>query len=68
MARPRFFGGPLWLQWARTAVFLLLFAEYLRLVATTDVLTYRTAVMIVWAVLSLISLVSLVKTIREKNT
>jgi len=60
-------GGPLWFQWARTTVFLLLFAEYVRLITVTDVATYRIAVMIVWAVLSVISLVSLVKAIRQKN-
>lgn len=60
-------GGPLWFQWARTAAFLLLFAEYLRLATTTDVATYRIAVMIVWAVLSVISLVSLVNAIRQEN-
>jgi hypothetical protein len=60
-------GGPLWFQWARTVVFLLLFAEYLRLVMTTDVASYRIAVMMIWAVVSVFSLVSLVQAIRPKS-
>ena len=58
--------GPMWFQWARTLVFLLLFAEYVRLVMTTDVASYRVAVTVVLAVVFAASLVSLVQAIRRK--
>ncbi len=66
MSGTKFLGGPLWFQWARTLVFLLLFAEYMRLIVTTDVASYRIVVAIVWAVLAIFSLVSLLQTIRQK--
>lgn len=59
-------GGPLWFQWARTLVFLLLFAEYMRLVVTTDVASYRVAVTAILAIIFAVSLVSLVQAIRHK--
>jgi len=60
-------GGPLWFQWARTLVFLLLFAEYMRLVMTTDVASYRVVVTVVLAIVFAVSLVSLVQAIRQKH-
>jgi hypothetical protein len=59
-------GGPMWFQWARTLVFLLLFAEYMRLVMTTDVASYRVAVTVVLAIVFAASLVSLIKAIKDK--
>jgi len=59
-------AGPIWFQWARTLVFLLLFAEYMRLVMTTDVASYRLAVTVILAVVFAASLVSLVNAIRHK--
>ena len=64
MAWTKILGGPLWFQWVRTAVFLLLFAEYMRLVITAESPSYRIAVMIIWGVLSAFSIVALVKEIR----
>ena len=60
-------GGPLWFQWARTLVFLLLFAEYMRLVMTTDVASYLVVVTVVLAIVFAVSLVSLVQAIRQKH-
>jgi len=60
-------AGPIWFQWARTLVFLLLFAEYMRLVMTTDVASYRLAVTVILAVVFTASLVSLVNAIRHKT-
>ena len=60
-------GGPLWFQWARTLVFLLLFAEYMRLVVTTDVASYRIAVTMLLAIALGFSLVSLIRAIRYKS-
>jgi hypothetical protein len=60
-------GGPLWFQWARTLVFLLLFAEYMRLVLMTDVASYRLVVTAILAITFAVSLVSLVQTIRHKS-
>jgi hypothetical protein len=65
MSWTKILDGPLWFQWARTVVFVLLFAEYMRLVMTTDVASYRTVVMIIWAILSVVSIVSLVQAIRQ---
>ncbi len=65
MTSTKWLGGPLWFQWARTVVFLLLFAEYLRLVVTTDSAAYRVVVMIVLGVVSAASLVSLIREIRR---
>jgi len=47
-------------------VFLLLFAEYMRLVVTTDVASYRVAVTAILAIVFAVSLVSLVQAIRHK--
>ena len=66
MSWAKMLGGPLWYQWARTLVFLLLFAEYMRLIVTTDVASYRIIVTIVLAILAIFSLVSLLQTIRQK--
>jgi hypothetical protein len=60
-------GGPLWFQWARTIVFLLLFAEYMRLVLMTDVASYRLVVTAILAITFAVSSVSLVQTIRHKS-
>ena len=60
-------GGPMWFQWARTLVFLLLFAEYMRIVMTTDVASYRVVVTVVLAIVFSASLVSLVKAIKQKS-
>jgi ABC-type transport system involved in cytochrome c biogenesis permease subunit len=60
-------GGPLWFQWARTLVFLLLFAEYMRLVLAIDVASYRLVVTAILAITFAVSLVSLVQTIRHKS-
>ena len=60
-------GGPRWFQWARTVVFLLLFAEYIRLVMTTDVVSYRVAVTVVLAIVFAVSLVSFVQAIRHES-
>ena len=60
-------GGPLWFQWVRTAVALLLFAEYMRLVLTTDVAPYRVVVTGVLAIVFLASLVVLVRAIVQKS-
>ena len=67
MAWTRIFEGPLWFQWARTIVFTLLFAEYLRLVVTTEVAPYRIAVMVVLGVVSAVSVVALVREIRGRS-
>ena len=66
MSWTKLLGGPLWYQWARTLVFLLLFAEYMRLIVTTDVASYRIVVTIVLAIIAVFSVVSLVHTIRQK--
>ena len=66
MSRRIILGGPLWLQWSRTIVFLLLFAEYIRLVITTDVAAYRVVVTVVLAIVFVVSLISLVQAIRQK--
>ena len=60
-------GGPMWFQWARTLVFLLLFAEYMRIVMTTDVASYRVVVTVVLAIVFSASSVSLVKAIKQKS-
>ena len=65
MAWTKFLGGPLWFQWARTIVFTLLFAEYLRLVITADAVSYRIVIMVVWGVIAAVSAVALVREIRE---
>jgi hypothetical protein len=67
MSQKKIPGGPLWYQWARTVVSLLLFAEYMRLVLTTDVASYRVAVTGVLAIVFGVSLVSLVRAIRYKS-
>ena len=59
-------GGPLWMHWTRTVGFLLLFAEYMRLVLTTDVAQYRKVVAALLGVVSIFSLISLVRAIRYK--
>ena len=67
MSKAKILGGPLWYQWVRTVLFLLLFAEYLRLVTTTDVASYRLVVTAVLGIISVASLVSLVRAIRTKS-
>jgi len=67
MLQKTILSGPLWFQWARTIVFLLLFAEYMRLVLTTDVASYRVAVTVVLAIIFGVSLVSLVLAIQHKS-
>jgi hypothetical protein len=59
--------SPLWFQWLRTFVFLLLFCDYTRLVVTTDVPPHRVVVMLVWAVLAGWSLVMLLRTLRKNS-
>ena len=61
-------GGPLWFLWARAVVFLLLFAEYMRLVLTTDVASYRVVVTGVFAIAFGFSVVQLVRAIRHKSS
>lgn len=60
-------GGPLWLQWARTVVFVLLFAEYVRLVTTTDSASYRFVVTAIWGVVTAVSVGLLVREIRRRS-
>jgi hypothetical protein len=67
MTWTRILGGPLWFQWARTVVFLLLFAEYLRLVTTTDAASYRVVVTALWGVIAIASLIALVREIRRRS-
>ena len=67
MAWTKLLAGPLWIQWVRTVFFLLLFGEYVRLVLTTEVASYRVIVMLVWGVISAASLVSLVREIRQRS-
>jgi hypothetical protein len=67
MSWAKILGGPLWMQWTRTLVFLLLFAEYMRLVMTTDVASYRIVVTVVLAIAFAVSSVSLVQAIRHKS-
>ena len=67
MLQKTLLGGPIWFQSARTVVFLLLFAEYMRLVLMTDVASYRVAVTVILAIAFGTSLVSLVQAIRHKS-
>ena len=66
MAWQKLFGGSIWFQWARTIVFVLLFAEYVRLVLTTDTASYRIAVMLVLGIVSVASLIALVQAMRQR--
>ncbi len=67
MSQNKIPGGPLWIQWVRTVVLLLLFAEYMRLVLTTDVAPYRVVVTGVLAIALGYSVVGLVRAIRYKS-
>jgi len=67
MKETRIPGGPLWLHWARTGVLLLLAAEYMRLVFTTDVAAYRVVVFGVLTALFGLSAVMLVRALRFKS-
>ena len=67
MAWTKIFGGPLWFQLVRTLVFTAIFAEYLRLVVTAEVASYRIAVMVVWGVVSAVSIVALVREIWSRS-
>jgi len=67
MAENKIPGGPLWMHWTRTVACLLLFAEYMRLILTTDVAQYRKVVAVLLGVVLIFSLVSLVRAIRYKK-
>jgi hypothetical protein len=56
---------PIWFHWARTGVFTLLFAEYLRLVLMTDVAPHRVVVMAILSIISGVSLIALLRAIRQ---
>lgn len=66
MGEGKTIGGPMWLHWARTAVVFTLFAEYARLVLTTDVAPYRVVVMGGLAVLFGASLIILLRARRRR--
>ena len=61
MGQEKYFGATLRWHWIRTGVVLLLFAEYLRLVLTTDAPPHR---LIVTAFLGLVFAYSLITLIR----
>jgi len=61
MEQKKYFGLTLEWHWVRTVAFLLLFAEYMRLVLTTDQPSYR---LVVTALLGLVFAFFLITLIR----
>ena len=61
MGTKRILGAPVWPHWVITTGAFALFAEYLRLVVTSDTPAYRIGVMIVLGIAFAASLIRLLK-------
>ena len=67
MATKRILGAPVWPYWVISVLIFALFAEYLRLVLTTNTPSYRIVVTVVLGIGFVVSLIRLLKAMRNPN-